>query len=103
MIEKNIFQDFIEDSVHAEMLHIKSYLASLVVEVIAQQKWTQSKAAEELSIAQPRISEIKQAKLEKFSVDFLLTILAKLGYRFEIGFTPKNLKKPIQVTLKQAK
>lgn len=99
MAEKNIFHEFIEDAGLAEALHLKSYLAALVVELIAQKKWTQTEAAEILGVKQPRISEIKQAKLDKFSVDFLLLLLSKLDYKIEIDFTPKKLKKPIKVSL----
>ncbi|WP_454710508.1 helix-turn-helix domain-containing protein [Delftia acidovorans] len=99
MAEKNIFYDFIEDPVQAEMLYVKSYLSSLVVEIIYQKKWTQSEAAAALGVAQPRISEIKQAKLEKFSVDFLMTILIKLGYKLKVEFDPSSKNKPISISL----
>lgn len=99
MAEKNIFNEFIEDPGLADALYLKSYLAALVVELIAEKKWTQTEAAKHLDIKQPRISEIKQAKLDKFSVDFLLLLLAKLDYKLEIEFAPRKLKKPIKVSL----
>lgn len=101
MAEKNIFNEFIEDSGRAEALHLKSYLAALVVALIASKKWNQTEAAKHLDVKQPRISEIKQAKLDKFSVDFLLQLLAKLGYRLELDFNPQKLKKPIKISLVQ--
>lgn len=100
MAELNIYHDFIEDPVQAELFHIKAYLAALVVELIAQRDWKQADAAKALGVAQPRISEIRKAKLEKFSVDFLLSLLVKLGYQFDIDFTPKSIKKPIKVALR---
>ena len=103
MAEKNFFYDLTEDPVQAEILHIKSYLSSLVVDVIANKKWTQAEAAAVLGIAQPRISEIKQAKLDKYSVDFLLSILVQLGYGLTVNFTPKSKKKPIQFALQLRK
>lgn len=99
MAELNIYHDFIEDSVQAELFHIKAYLAALVVELIAQKNWKQAEAAQALGVAQPRISEIRKAKLDKFSVDFLLSLLVKLGYQFDIDFTPKSSKKPMKVAL----
>lgn len=100
MAEKNIFHEFITDPGLAEIYYIKSYLAALVVELIAKKDWTQTEAAERLGVKQPRISEIKKAKLDKFSVDFLLLLLVKLDYRFDIDFTPKRSRKPMTISLR---
>lgn len=100
MAEPNIYHDFIEDPVQAELFHIKAYLAALVVELISLKGWKQAEAAIALGVAQPRISEIRKAKLEKFSVDFLLALLVKLGYQFDIDFTPKSSKKPMKLAVR---
>jgi len=99
MAEKNLFHDLADDLGQAENLHLKSFLAALIVNLIAQKKWTQTEAAKYLGVKQPRISEIKNAQLTKFSVDFLLQLLSKLNYRIDIDFNPHKQKKPITVSL----
>jgi len=99
MAEKNIFNDLEVAPDLVEILHLKSYLSALVVALISEKKWTQTEAAKHLGVKQPRISEIKHAQLEKFSVDFLLQLLSKLDYRIDIEFSPHRLKKPIKMAL----
>lgn len=84
-----------------DLTTLKSCLAALVVKIIADKGWTQPAAAAYLEVQQSRISDIKQAKLYKFSVDCLLEILIKLGYRLESEFTPQKLKKPLKISVVQ--
>jgi predicted XRE-type DNA-binding protein len=58
------------------------YLASLVHEIRAKVKaagWTQTETAEQLGISQPRVSDLLNGKLSKFSLDALVNMLALLG------------------------
>lgn len=58
------------------MAAIKSYIKS--------EKITQAEAAKRFGVAQPRISEIYQGKIELFSVDKLNNMLARVGRHVEI-------------------
>jgi predicted XRE-type DNA-binding protein len=48
-------------------------------EVIAKREWTQSEAATFLGVGQPRISDLMQGRIDRFTVDMLLNWLQKLG------------------------
>ena len=50
-----------------------------VAECIKQKGWTQADAAQFLGVGQPRISDVVQGRVERFSVDMLMTWLTKLG------------------------
>ena len=41
--------------------------------------WTQNEAAKQLGITQPRVSDLLNGKLSKFSLDALVNMLAVLG------------------------
>jgi predicted XRE-type DNA-binding protein len=61
--------------------------ASMVREIRAKLKaegWTQTRAATELGITQPRVSDLLNGKLSRFSLDALVKILAKLGSNVEL-------------------
>lgn len=52
---------------------------------IESEKITQGEAAERFKVAQPRISEIYQGKIELFSVDKLINMLARVGQHVEVS------------------
>jgi predicted XRE-type DNA-binding protein len=56
--------------------------ASMIREIRAKVEaagWTQNKAAKQLGITQPRVSDLLNGKLSKFSLDALVNMLAVLG------------------------
>jgi len=50
-----------------------------VAEVIREKGWTQGEAAAFLGVGQPRISDVVKGRIDRFSVDTLMTWLQKLG------------------------
>ena len=44
-------------------------------------------AAESLSVTQPRVSDIVNGKIDKFTLDMLFSMLDKLGFRTEFTFS----------------
>lgn len=64
--------------------------------------WSQSEAAENLGISQPRVSNMLNGKLDKFSVDTLLGIVFKMGYKLDMDFTPQNTDSPLKMVVKKA-
>jgi predicted XRE-type DNA-binding protein len=72
--------DAIADS-PGEALNLK-LRADLILEItgrISTKGWTQLEAANQLGITQPRVSDLLNGKLSKFSLDALVNILAALG------------------------
>ena len=58
---------------------IRSELMLALAEAIKQKGWTQTQAAEFLGAAQPRISDVVQGRVERFTADTLMGWLQKLG------------------------
>ena len=56
--------------------------AGLILEIRARIEaggWTQVETAKQLGISQPRVSDLLNGKLSKFSLDALVNMLAALG------------------------
>lgn len=60
-------------------LMARSELMVSVLRAIDERGWTQAQAAEFLGVAQPRISDVAQGRVDRFSVDMLMIWLEKLG------------------------
>lgn len=76
----NVFVDLGYDPEEAELLRFKSRLLSALGAFVAE-FGTQAEAAEALGASRPRISEIKNGHLDKFSTDLLLTYCHRAGLR----------------------
>lgn len=63
----------------AANLVARSELMLAVVESIKEKGWTQAEAANFLGVAQPRISDVAQGRVDRFSADMLMFWLQKLG------------------------
>ena len=69
----------------AENLLVRSRLMAAIKTYIESEGITQREAAERFNVAQPRISEIYQGKIELFSADKLINMLARVGRHVEIS------------------
>jgi predicted XRE-type DNA-binding protein len=58
---------------------MRAELMSAITDLIRQNGWTQGQAAEVLGVGQPRISDVAQGRVDRFSVDMLIVWLQKLG------------------------
>ncbi len=81
----NVFTDLGFEKVEAENLFVRSKLMAAVKSYIEMEGITQTEAAVRFKVAQPRISEIYQGKVELFSVDKLINMLARVGQHVEIS------------------
>ncbi len=70
----------------AENMTLRADLMIMIRDIIDQQGWTQSAAALKLNITQPRVSDIVNGKIEKFTLDYLVSILGTLGFRATFTF-----------------
>ena len=69
----------------AENLLVRARLMGAIKTYIKSEGITQREAAERFNVAQPRISEIYQKKVELFSADKLINMLARVGRHVEIS------------------
>jgi predicted XRE-type DNA-binding protein len=75
----NIFEDLGFPKPEAENLRIRSLLMGAIRELIAREGLTQTQAAEVFGVTQPRISDLVRGRIELFSIDGLVNMLAVAG------------------------
>jgi predicted XRE-type DNA-binding protein len=73
----NVFTDLGFSGPVAENLMLRSKLMSEIREVV--RGMTQSSAAKRFGISQPRLNDLLRGKIDKFSLDALVNILAAAG------------------------
>lgn len=97
LVFNNIFDAVTNDKEEASALQTRSNLMLIIRDIIDEKKWTQSVAADHLSLSQPRVSDLKSGKIEKFSIDLLINCLFKLGF----SFVPKYDNKTLTMSVKK--
>ena len=75
----NVFVDLGFDPAEAAVLQMRSNLMSDLRLYIEKHKLTQSQSAKRLGIAQSRVSDLVRRKWDKFSLEMLITLEARLG------------------------
>ncbi len=81
----NVFADLGFERHEAENLLVRARLMAAIKAYIEAEGITQREAAERFNVAQPRISEIYRGKIELFSTDNLINMLARVGRHVEIS------------------
>ena len=75
----NVFKDAGFPPEEAAHLQIRSDLMIQIERVLKDQGLTQAKAAAALGVTQPRISDLIRGRVDLFSIDTLVDMLARLG------------------------
>ena len=95
-MKKNRFKsvwDAIEDTPGAAAnMKTRSALMIAITGYITQQGWSQAEAATALGVTQPRISDLMRGKVQLFSIDTLVNMLAGAGFRVEMNVTKRRKK-----------
>lgn len=65
----------------ASKMAMKMDLSIMISKLIHSKNWKQDEAAINLGVAQPRISDLMNGKIEKFTLDAMFDILDQLGFR----------------------
>ena len=86
----NVFVDLGFDPAEAAVLQMRSNLMSDLRLYIEKQKLTQAAAAKRLGIAQSRVSDLVRGKWDKFSLEMLITLEARLGRTIRVEFAAKR-------------
>ena len=87
----NIFEAIDDNPELAEEWQTRADLMIVIRDIIKDKGWKQTEAAEQLGLTQPRVSNLINGKIEKFSIDLLMTCLFRLGYRFKPAYKNKRL------------
>lgn len=76
---KNIFKEVGFNSSESANLEARARLMILLEKEITRLKLTQAEVAQELKVKPPRVSELLNGKIDKFSLDLLIVYLSRLG------------------------
>jgi len=87
----NIFQDLGFDPEESENLRLRADLMIDLSKVIDSKGWTQEEAAEIMRVSQPRISDLVRGKIDRFSIDSLVSMLDSAGIKVSVTTTVRNV------------
>ena len=85
----NVFRDVGFPDEQAEHLLIRSDLMIQVQKSIASKGLKQAEAAKVLHVSQPRVSDLLRGRIDLFSTDTLIDMLARLGVGVRLVLKPK--------------
>ena len=77
----NVFHDLGFGEAEAENLKLRSELMMRVEKFVKQSGMTQAEAAQVIGITQPRLNQLLKGKIQLFSLDALVNMLAQAGMR----------------------
>ena len=62
----------------------------MTARLIADRKLTQVQAARLFGVSQPRVSDVVRGRVERFTIDALVEMLARAGVRLDIVALPAS-------------
>ncbi len=80
----NVFEDLGLHRDEAEHLRIRSALMATLRKIIEAKGLTQAQAAALLGVTQPRVSDLVRGKIDLFSIDTLVDMLARAGFQVDV-------------------
>lgn len=81
----NVFRDLGFRREEAEHLLVRADLMIQVQKLIASRRLKQREAAKILRVSQPRVSDLLRGRIDLFSTDALIDMLARLGARVRLS------------------
>jgi len=84
----NVFRDLGFTSEEAEHLKIRSDLMIQLQKLIAARGLRQAQAAKILGVTQPRVSDLLRGRIDLFSTDAIIDMLARFGVRVKVTLVP---------------
>src|SRR2546422_671022 len=89
----NVFRDLSFRREEAEHLLVRADLMIQVQKLIATRRLKQQEAAKVLRVSQPRVSDLLRGRIDLFSTDALIDMLARLGVGVRLVVkTPRSKK-----------
>jgi predicted XRE-type DNA-binding protein len=80
----NVFADLGFPPAEAQNLKLRSQLMTALLDLIAKRGLTQVRAARLFGVAQPRISALSRGRIDRFTVDALVNMLANAGVKVRL-------------------
>jgi predicted XRE-type DNA-binding protein len=82
---RGAFYEIKDTPEQAANLTARSMLMIAIEQRIKEKGWTQAEAAERFHVTQPRVSDLLNGKINKFSLDALVNMLPAVGLRTSAG------------------
>src|SRR5688572_5995316 len=89
----NVFRDLGFSKDEAEHLLVRADLLIQVQKAIALKRLKQADAAKVLRVTQPRVSDLLRGRIDLFSTDALIDMLARLGVGVRLVVRPVRSRK----------
>ena len=86
----NFFRDLGFSADEAEYLKVRADLMVNLQKVITARGLKQAEAAEFLGVTQLRVSDLMRGRINLFSIDTLIDMLARLGVRTRLVLQPRR-------------
>jgi predicted XRE-type DNA-binding protein len=86
----NVFGDLGFSGDEAEYLKVRAELMLNLQKAITSRGLTQARAAKLLGVAQPRVSDVMRGRIDLFSIDTLIDMLARLGIHTKLVLHPRR-------------
>jgi len=83
----NVFSDLGFSPDEAENLRVRADLLIDLQQAIAKKNLRQAEVAKVLGVTQPRVSELMRGRIDLFSIDTLVNMLARLGVHVKFTLT----------------
>jgi predicted XRE-type DNA-binding protein len=85
---ESVFYDIADTPEEAANLSARSLLMIAIGQQIKRNGWTQAEAARVLGVQQPRVSDLVNGKISKFSLDALVNMLPAVGLTVAVEPSP---------------
>jgi predicted XRE-type DNA-binding protein len=86
----NVFRDLGFSGDEAAYLKVRAELMLNLQKAIAARGLTQAQTAKRLGVTQPRVSDVMRGRIDPFSIDTLIDMLARLGIRATLMLRPRR-------------
>ena len=84
----NVFGDLGFSAGEAEHLRVRADLMIALQKAISKRRMSQAKAAKALGVTQPRVIDLMRGRIDLFSADTLIDVLARRGIGVRIVMKP---------------
>ena len=90
------------DAETASKMALKMDLSIFITDCIKKMGLKQHEAAARLNVTQSRVTELANGKIEKFTLDAMMDMLDKLGFRTSLNLPTDDGSSPPQIVITQA-
>ena len=84
----NVYRDLGFPPEEAANLQARSDMMIQLTRILEARSLTQAAAAKLLGVTQPRVSDLMRGKIERFSIDNLVELLSRAGFRVTFVLKP---------------